>query len=59
MKYFLINNNEGIFPIDKMCKVLEVGVSSYYCWRRSFTIKKALKKEKVKELITNIYLEFK
>lgn len=42
-----------------MCKVLEVGLSSYYCWKRSSKSNKALRKEKVKELISSIYLEFK
>ena len=59
MKYTFIKNNEGLFPIDKMYKVLEVGLSSYYCWKRSSKSNKALRKEKVKELITSIYLEFK
>ena len=59
MRYSFIKNNEGIFPIDKMCKVLEVGLSSYYCWKRSSKSNKAIRKEKVKELITSIYFEFK
>jgi hypothetical protein len=28
-----IKNNEKIFPIEKMCKVLQVGQRSYYQWK--------------------------
>ena len=59
MIYSFIKNNEGIFPIDKMCKVLEVGRRSYYWWKRSSASNKALRKEKFKELITSVYFEFK
>lgn len=41
-----------------MCKVLEVGLRSYYRWKRSSTSKRELKKEKFKRLITDIYFEF-
>ena len=59
MKYVFIKNNEGLFPIDKMCKVLEVGRRSYYWWKRSSASNKALRKEKFKELIISVYFEFK
>lgn len=59
MIYAFIKNNEGIFPIDKMCKVLAIGLRSYYRWKRSSTSKRELKKEKFKKLITDIYFEYK
>ena len=59
MIYSFIKNNEGIFPIDKMCKVLEVGRRSYYWWKRSSASNKALRKQKFKKLITSVYFEFK
>ncbi|WP_072765579.1 IS3 family transposase [Arenibacter nanhaiticus] len=59
MIYAFIKNNEGIFPIDKMCKVLAIGLRSYYRWKRSSTSKRELKKEKFKKLITEVYFEFK
>lgn len=59
MIYAFIKDNEGIFPIDKMCKVLEVGQRSYYRWKRSSTGKRKLKKEEFKKLITDVYFEFK
>ncbi len=33
MIYVFIKNNEKIFPIEKMCKVLHVGQRSYYQWK--------------------------
>src|SRR5699024_7928051 len=59
MKYAFIKDNEGVFPIDKMCKVLEVGQRSYYRWKRSSTSKRKFKKEKYKRLISEVYFEFK
>lgn len=59
MKYIFIKNNEGVFPIEKMCKVLEIGRSSYYMWKRSSTSDRSLRKERFKRLITEAYFEFK
>ncbi|SHJ68301.1 Transposase InsO and inactivated derivatives [Arenibacter nanhaiticus] len=42
-----------------MCKVLAIGLRSYYRWKRSSTSKRELKKEKFKKLITEVYFEFK
>jgi transposase len=33
MIYVFIKNNEKIFPIEKMCKVLQVGRRSYFQWK--------------------------
>src|SRR5690625_702133 len=57
MIYVFIKDNEGKFPIAKMCKVLEVGQRSYYRWKRSSTSKRKLKKERFKELITEVYFD--
>ncbi|WP_246124596.1 IS3 family transposase [Bizionia gelidisalsuginis] len=59
MKYAFIKNNETIFPIDKMCKVLEINFSSYYKWKRSSANSNLLWKEQIKRLITQVYFEFK
>lgn len=59
MIYTFIKNNEGIYPIEKMCKVLEIGQRSYYRWKRSSISKRALRKEKFKAMINDIYFEFK
>ena len=48
MKYWFIKSNEKVFPIDKMCKVLEVSFSSYYRWKRSSVSNKVTKKEHLK-----------
>jgi transposase len=36
MIYVFIKNNEKIFPIEKMCKVLQVGRRSYFQWKSLF-----------------------
>lgn len=56
MKYNFIKNHEGEFPIDKMCKVLAVGESSYYRWKRSSISKREQKKIKFKSIIESITL---
>jgi hypothetical protein len=33
MIYVSLKNNEKIFPIEKMCKVFQVGQRSYYQWK--------------------------
>lgn len=59
MIYTFIKDNEGIFPIEKMCKVLEIGLRSYYHWKQSSTSKRKLKEERFKELLAEVYFEFK
>lgn len=59
MKYTFIKDNGGIFPIEKMCKVLEVGLRCYYYWKQSSTSKRKLKEERFKELLSEVYFEFK
>ena len=34
MIYGFIKNNEQLFPIEKMCKVLQVSSDSYYQWKK-------------------------
>ena len=34
MKYTFIRANEGVFQVQRMCRVLAVGRSGYYAWRR-------------------------
>ncbi len=47
MKYTFIKNHEYLFPIEKMCKVLEIGSSGYYKWKNtSISFRTLRKKEK-------------
>ena len=32
MKYVFIRNHRGAFPVDLMCRTLEVGSSGFYAW---------------------------
>ena len=59
MIYLFILNHEHAFPIEIMCKVLEVSRSSYYHWKRSPINKRQQTKANLKRIITEVYLEFK
>ena len=61
MIYIFIQNNEKIFPIEKMCKVLQVGQRSYYQWKSQCQCVSDRKQrvELVKEKITSIYFNSK
>ena len=54
-----IRNNEEIFPIEKMCKVLQVGQRSYYQWKIQSVSDRKQRAELVKEKITSIYFDSK
>jgi putative transposase len=56
MIYSFVRNNEKIFPIEKMCKVLQVGQRSYYQWKSGSVSDKKQRAELVKDKITSIYL---
>lgn len=59
MKYGFIKNHEYLFPIEKMCRCLEVGLSGYYKWKSSPICNRLLLKEKIKQQITSIYFASK
>nr|WP_246022118.1 IS3 family transposase [Flavobacterium cellulosilyticum] len=59
MIYTFIKNNEKIYPIEKMCKVLEVGQRSYYQWKSQSVSDRKQRVELVKEKITSIYFDSK
>ena len=59
MKYAFIQKNEKLFPIEKMCRVLEISTGSFYRWKRvSITIaqKRIIT---LKEQIKKVYFESK
>lgn len=59
MKYGFIKNHEYLFPIEKMCTVLEVGSSGYYKWKSKCVSGRMLKKKEIKQQITLIYFASK
>ena len=59
MIYTFIRNNEKIFPIEKMCKVLQVGQRSYYQWKSGAISDRKQRAELVKEKISSIYFDSK
>jgi putative transposase len=54
-----IKNNEKIFPIEKMCQVLEVSSSGYYRYKSKKTSIRLQRNKVIKEKITTIYFETK
>ncbi len=59
MIYSFIRNNEKIFPIEKMCKVLQVGQRSYYQLKSGSVTDRIQMTEFVKVKITSIYFDSK
>ena len=59
MKYTFIKNHEFLFPIEKMCKVLEVGSSGYYKWKNKPISNRTARKNEIKQQITEIYFASK
>ena len=59
MKYTFIKNHEYLFPIEKMCKVLEIGSSGYYKWKNTSISFRTLRKKEIKQQITDIYFASK
>jgi hypothetical protein len=55
----LIKNNEQLFPIEKICKVPEVGCGSYYRWGKQIITIRLQRKIPIQEQITMIYFESK
>ncbi len=59
MKYKFIKNYELQFPIEKMCKVLDVCSSSYYKWKKQSISNRTLRKNQINQQITTIYFASK
>ena len=59
MIYSFIKNDEQAFPIEKMCKVLQVTSGSYYRWKKQIITARQQLKFAIKEQITWIYFESK
>ncbi|MEZ7500420.1 IS3 family transposase [Flavobacterium sp. Arc3] len=59
MIYTFIRNNEKIFPIEKMCKVLQVGQRSYFQWKSGSISDRKQRVELLKEITTSIYFDSK
>ncbi len=59
MIFDFIKNRTKIFPIEKMCKVLEISQSLYYRCKISTNSKRLQKKNVLKEKFTALYFESK
>jgi putative transposase len=54
-RYEFIKENAEIFPVDKMCQVLQVDRSCYYKWLKKIPTSKALRKIFITSEICRIY----
>jgi putative transposase len=59
MIFDFIKNHEKIFPIEKMCQVLQVSSSGYYRWKSKVISNRVQRMNQIKEKITFIYFESK
>lgn len=59
MIFDFIKNHAAIFPIEKMCNVLQVSPSGYYRWKNKIVPKRVQKMNLMKEKIKAIYFESK
>ena len=59
MSYSFIKSNEQLFPIEKMCKVLQVSSGNYYRWKKQTITARQQLKITIKEQITLIYFAAK
>lgn len=59
MIYKFIKNHETIYPIEKMCKVLSIGLRSYYDWKSRSVSDRKLKAIAIKEEIKTTYFKRK
>ncbi len=59
MIYSFIKNNEKLFPIEKMCKVLQVSCGSYYRWKKQRITARMQRRNTINERISLIYFESK
>lgn len=59
MKYCFIKKNEKLFPIEKMCRVLEISAGSFYRWRRASVTSAQKRVITLKEQVKKVYFESK
>ena len=59
MIFDFMKNHEKIFPIEKMCQVLQVSSSGYYRWKTKIISNRVQRMNQIKEKITSIYFESK
>lgn len=59
MIYRFIKNHETIYPIEKMCKVLSIGLRSYYDWKSNTVSDRKLRAMALQEEIKTIYFKRK
>ena len=59
MIYRFIKNHETLYPIEKMCKVLDIGLRSYYDWKSSSVSDRKQRAILIKKEIGTVYFNKK
>ncbi|MDN6309424.1 MAG: IS3 family transposase [Psychroflexus sp.] len=59
MIYSFVKNHETLYPIEKMCKMLGIGLRSYYDWKSNSISDRKLRSIAIKEEIKTIYFKRK
>jgi transposase InsO family protein len=59
MIYRFIKNHETIYPIEKMCKVLGIGLRSYYDWKSNSVSNRKQRAILIKKEIETVYFNKK
>ena len=58
MRYQFIKDNQELFPVRRMCKLLAVSPTGYYAWRKRPTSRLKMANDKLTEKIKEIHAEF-
>ena len=59
MKYAVIRDHVGLFPVTLMCRVLEVSRSGFYRWLSMPVSARALWREELEQHVVDTYQQFK
>lgn len=57
MKYRFLRENRSLFPVKKMCQVLKISESGYQHWKNRRASSRSMRKERLKNRISDLYSE--
>jgi putative transposase len=59
MKFKFVEKNRSLFPVKKMCLVLEISHSGYYRWRKAPLSSRKIESERLKGRIKELFAKHK
>lgn len=57
MTFQFIKTNRSVFPVKKMCQILEVSRSGYYAWGSRPESKRSIENKELRQRILELYIE--